>query len=319
MMYQPHYVSLPEPVTTSAEVNMNTKQEKVDGDGSQPLTKTAAMQLDPTKPNPIATGQPSATPSAIAQPTGVTGVHPQMPTSMHSSQAAMTVPGHTQGQMTIQRAPMVVQRPMNPGMQTSVPQQRNLYQGQSSMTIRQPVHPDMRSTLRKVQYEQLTRQTGTSSPTQQGGFMLPPNPPPVYPGSHQPSQNQMLALMHQRRLQAQQRSMFLQQQQQRRVMLIRMQQHQQQQAQQRAAMQVQMVGPAQYNQYRPAVQPGTQPMQANPAMPMQQMMQQGYSTATAGGPQQSHIMMRSMGAPTQQYAQQGPGMNPTMHRQPPMY
>ena len=317
MMYNPHYVSLPE-VTTPPDVVDDGVKFKSDEDGAlteapkenagQISSASATVATPSTSVSTPGVGMASQQPSINQTQVG-SAVRPP-PSATIPSQAAQ------QGQFTLNpgiapRAPMVHMLGAGRGMvrgMGGMPMNRMVQPGGAGMALNRP---DIAQRMRleqirtaNLQQQHIRSGTGIQYPPAPGGVMMtsayrPPmgamNPAGV---GHDTSQLNMQQLMFQRH----------QQMQQRRMMAAQLRQQQQLQRQRAVMMQAATAYPQQ-QQYgmRPA------PMQANPPMPMQQVMQQPqYVQQTPGG-----MMMRAPRPPGQLTYQ--PGMNPTMPQQPPMY
>lgn len=317
MMYNSHYVSLPEVATPAAVMDDGVKSEE---DGAL---------MDVPKEN---TGQVSSasvtvtTPSTSVSTSGV-GMASQQPSNQAQVGSAVRPPPSAnvtaqaahQGQFTLnpgmaQRAPLVhmmgagrsMPRAMLGG--SGMPMSRMVQPGSASagMALNRP-DVTQRLRLEQIRTANLQQQhiRSVQYPPAPGGVVMTSAYRPQMGGmnpaagvGHDTSQLNMQQIMFQR---------HHQQMQQRRMMAVQLQRQQQLQRQ-RAAMMAQATGYPQQQQYsmRPT------PMQANPPMPMQQVIQPQYVQQAPGG-----MMMRAPRPPGQLTYQ--PGMNPTMPQQPPMY
>ena len=333
MMYQPHYVSPPEAATAAPAVMEETTKTEDDGALNEVPKETttqvsAANPAGPASSTSVSTaGVGVASQQPVANQPQVSGaVRPPLSNAVPPTQAGQ------QGQFTIN--PPMVQRPtmghmmtgagrgmvpVRPGMVGGgMPVNRMMQHGVPGMTQNPLTAQDRRTTLERIRMNHLQQQqqhVRTQYATGPGGMVMG-NPPPNYPSpmntmnpvgvGHDASQlNLQQQIMYQRH----------QQMQQRRLMAVRVQQQQQLQQRQRAIMQAQAAAAGYPQQQQYAMRPA--PMQANPPMPMQQVMQPPqqpqYVQQTPGG-----MMMRAPRPPGQQMAYQ-PGMNPNMTQQPPMY
>lgn len=337
MMYQPHYVSLPEAAAAVPSVMEDTTKTEDEASLADTAKESSSNQVSGSSTNTTV-----PTPSVAMPTSSGVGVASQPPISNQPQvsgavrpppSVAMPTQSSQQAQFTInqtgmgQRAP----GPMNPMMMSAGRGMgRGMMGGAGAVSLNRMIQPgmnqtplsarpDMRMRLEQIRAANLQQQhvrtgAGVQYAPGPGGVMIG-NPPPNYrspmntmnpvgPGvGHDPSQQ--LTMQQQQQLMYQRH-----QQMQRRLMAARLQQQQQMQRQRAAMMQA---GYPQQQQY--AMRPG--PMQANPPMPMQQVMQppqqpQYIQQATGG------MMMRASRPPGQPMAYQ-PGMNPSMPQQPPMY
>ena len=312
MMYNPHYVSLPEVATPAAIMDDGVKSEE-DGtltdvpkeNAGQVSSASTAVTTPSTSVSTLGVGMASQQPSNQTQVGSA--VRPP-PSATVPSQAAQ------QGQFTLnpgmaQRAPLVHMIAGGRSMprailgSSGVPMSRMMQPGSGAAGLALN-RPDVtqRMRLEQIRAANLHQQQirSVSYPPAPGGVVMTnayrPQMSAMNPVGvgHDTSQ---LNMMYQRHHQMQHR----------RMMAVQLQ-RQQQLRRHQAAMMAQATGYPQQQQYsmRPT------PMQANPPMPMQQVMQPQYVQQAPGG-----MMMRAPRPPGQLTYQ--PGMNPTMPQQPPMY
>lgn len=315
MIYNPHYVSLPEVAAPAPNVVEDGVKNEEDGTTTDvpkenfgQTSSTSIAIPTPSTSSVSAPGVDVTSQQAAANQVQVSGAaRPPMSATM-PSQAAQ------QGQFTLNPG-MGPRAPVSHMMSAGRGMGRGMMGGGGMPMNRMPVGGagvplSNRLKLEQIRAANLQQQhvrtgVGVQYQPAPGGVMMtnPYRPPmsamnPAGMGGHDASQlNMQQQIMYQRH----------QQMQQRRFMAAKLQQQQMQR--QRAAM-MQAAGYPQQQQYgmRPT------PMQANPPMPMQQVMQQPqYVQQTPGT-----MMMRAPRPHGQPMAYQ-PGMNPTMPQQPPMY
>ena len=357
MMYQPHYVSLPEaapaapsvledPTKTEEDASLADATKESAGQVSTANTSIAAPSAAPVSTTGVA-GGPGVTISqgaSVNQPQVSGAVRPPPSTAM-PTQAAQ------QGQFTLNQG---MQRPggmshmmmgagrgMGRGMMGGVTAAGGGMAPMARMIAQQqPGGPGIPA-MSRMRLEQIRAQNLQQQQQQiragGGGVQYAPgtgpmmgNPPPNYrspmtvtmnPGGMPPGGPGGMAMAtHDASHNVMQQQMILrhQQVQQRRMQVARMQQLQMQQRQ-RAAMQMAAGGyPAGAQGQQYAMRPA--PMQANPPMPMGHVMHP---------PQQPQYVQQAPGAgmilhggprpPGQPPMGYQSGMNPNMTGQPPMY
>lgn len=261
MMYKPYYVSLPDP---TPQDNPFLEPSRPPTSDPQTPSKVDGTATEAAKPDAM-TGQ--TTPTAISNPQAA-AMRPPIPASQMQPPGSMTSytalhQVHPPTQQPIAGHRQFVQQPLH----SMIPQPAAMAaQPQPYQTMQ---NPSMKKTLEKIKRDNIVFiQQGTAQP------------PPMYPGhtggqmTRTPAYAMPSGMSVQEqlaRLSPQRRALYIQQHQQRIRQQQQHQQHQQRMAMAAAAARRQP-GPimGQFNPQFQQVQP-MRPMQATPAMPMQQV------------------------------------------------